>query len=176
MCLSIVYAAIAALCGFALYWLGGFLGSFDQFVLIPIFKFLKDYFENYGRMTAAVILGLILIGGGLCEHFNQTRLLTEKHNEALARQERQISTLIQNHQVSADKLLIVSTELERSKGELNRKYEKIKTQDIIIENLHQDIERLKNPEKVAMEEIAKDQQSKDEKLKTIVNSIQWGRS
>ena len=52
----LLYAGIAALCGLALYWVGGFLGDLETHVIRPILIYLKDYFVNYGRMTAALIL------------------------------------------------------------------------------------------------------------------------
>ena len=172
----LLYAAIAALCGLALYLVGGFLGNLETHVISPILIFFKDYFANYGKMTAALILAVVFMTGSFFFNFKEKQEMRKKFSEEQAFHEKHISILIQNAKISAENLLQKATETETLKGDQLRKADKIKTLAQRNIDLETEIERLRNPEQVALEEATKVQQTKNDKIKTIVNSIHWGRT
>ena len=172
----LLYAAIAALTALALHWLGGFLGDLEQHVLGPILRFIKDYFENYGRVTAALILFLATVAGLLFFNFKEKESMSKTFRDEQNMKDKHISVLIGNAKISSESLLEKSTQLETTKSELLRRNERFKLLEMRNQNLEDEIEKLRNPEKVALEAAVAVKESKDAKLKNIVNSIQWGRT
>ena len=172
---GLMIAGIIALCGAALYGIGCFLGELELHVLTPSFKFAKDYFENYGKTTGWILMIVTLMGATFHYHSKEKKLLIEKIDLGLRRQNEIISHYIENERIQTTALNTKNNELGKAEKEISSHNAKLKTLEFKINDLENENERLKNLEKVAQEEIIADKRTKEEKLKTIIDSIHWGR-
>lgn len=145
-------------------------------ILAPLINALTTYLDRYGRATAEGFTLITFTGFGLKFYEQTMRGLSKDFLEYVKKLDLEITEL-QGTVSSKDQDI---SKLKNEIGELHAKQDfwREKIKQLRDENLaHQtEIERLKDPEGLARKEQAAVQRHHDQNLKSIAESIRWGRS
>lgn len=166
----------------AIVFAGGFALMMVLFVLIgnyvlaPLFAAANVYFVNYGRMTAEVFTVIALVALGLWFHEKIVRNMVKNFCEHAEKLDQTIETVTkQSTELNREleKLELKIRDQERIEDHLKQKIALLKNETV---SLQTEIERLQNPEEVERKEQVAAQKQNDQNLKSIAESIRWGRT
>jgi peptidoglycan hydrolase CwlO-like protein len=145
-------------------------------VIAPLVSSLTVYLDKYGRITAEGFTLFSLAGIGLQFHEQLVSGITRDFLEHIKTLDLDISAS-KSSRASYEKDVI---KLNHKIDELNflTHSDKGKIKLLAEENIHlqTEIERLKDPDGMAKKEQAAIQKHNDQNLKSIAESIRWGRS